>query len=113
MADIEAKQAQQTVVAEPRGAVHSAPLAASEPEVKIVYVDREVPAPTPEPPPPSTALAVNGSEPKSAGQLIGQAYDALEALRLADALPIEQRAPLAALIAVLQTKNGSQLGGTP
>jgi hypothetical protein len=43
------------------------------------------------------------------GQLIGQAYDALEALRLADALPIESRAPLAALISVLETKNGSQL----
>jgi predicted chitinase len=43
------------------------------------------------------------------GQVIGKAYDALEALRLADALPIEQRAPLAALIAVLQTKNGSEL----
>lgn len=43
----------------------------------------------------------------SVGQLIGQAYDALEALRLADALPIEGRAPLAALISVLQTKNGS------
>lgn len=45
----------------------------------------------------------------SVGQLIGQAYDALEALRLADALPIESRAPLAALISVLETKNGSSL----
>lgn len=45
----------------------------------------------------------------TAGQLIGQAYDALQALRLADALPIEERAPLAALIQVLGTKNGAQL----
>jgi hypothetical protein len=41
--------------------------------------------------------------------LIGQAYDALQKLRLADALPIEDRAPLAALIAVLNTKNGSNV----
>lgn len=47
--------------------------------------------------------------PASTGQIIGQAYDALEKLRLADALPIEGRAPLAALISVLQTKNGSQV----
>ena len=45
----------------------------------------------------------------STGQLIGQAYDALDKLRLADALPIESRAPLAALVSVLQTKNGSSL----
>jgi hypothetical protein len=50
----------------------------------------------------------NGYEPTT-GDIIGQVYDALEQLRLADALPIEQRAPLAALIAVLNTKNGSQL----
>lgn len=43
------------------------------------------------------------------GELIGRVYDDLEKLRLADALPIEGRAPLAALIAVLQTKNGSEL----
>jgi len=43
------------------------------------------------------------------GQLIGDLYNALEALRLADALPIEGRAPLAALVGVLNTKNGSQL----
>jgi hypothetical protein len=43
------------------------------------------------------------------GQVIGRAYDALQELRLADALPIEDRAPLAALIAVLQTKNGSDV----
>jgi predicted chitinase len=43
------------------------------------------------------------------GEQIGRAYDALEQLRLADALPIESRAPLAALIAVLQTKNGSEI----
>lgn len=43
------------------------------------------------------------------GQVIGDLYTALERLNLADALPIEARAPLAALIGVLQTKNGSQL----
>ena len=45
----------------------------------------------------------------STGELIGRVYDDLEKLRLADALPIEGRAPLAALIAVLQTKNGADL----
>jgi hypothetical protein len=53
--------------------------------------------------------AAEQTPPSSTGQIIGQAYDALEALRLADALPIESRAPLAALIQVLSTKNGSQL----
>lgn len=45
----------------------------------------------------------------STGEAIGQLYTALESLRLADALPIESRAPLAALISVLQTKNGSDI----
>lgn len=54
---------------------------------------------------PPAAPALTGST----GQLIGRAYDALQDLRLADALPIEDRAPLAALISVLQTKNGSQV----
>lgn len=72
---------------------------------QVVYVDRPAPAPLPVP-----IAETNGSAPvKTTGQIIGQAYDALEDLRLADALPIEGRAPLAALIAVLQTKNGSQL----
>ena len=48
-------------------------------------------------------------EPPSEGELIGQLFENLKALRLADALPIEGRAPLAALISVLTTKNGSQL----
>jgi hypothetical protein len=56
--------------------------------------------------PVSTAVTVQSG---STGEQIGKAYDALESLRLADALPIEGRAPLAALISVLQTKNGSQL----
>jgi hypothetical protein len=43
------------------------------------------------------------------GELIGRLFENLKALRLADALPIEGRAPLAALIAVLNTKNGSTL----
>ena len=70
------------------------------PAPQVVYVDRPVPAT-------AEVATTNGSA--STGQVIGQAYDALEALRLADALPIEGRAPLSALIAVLQTKNGSQL----
>lgn len=49
------------------------------------------------------------TEGESTGQVIGRAFDALESLRLADALPIEERAPLAALISVLSTKNGSQV----
>ena len=73
----------------------------------IVYVDRPVPAPEP-----ATVVdalpAVNGNG--STGDLIGQACDVLHALRLADALPIEAtRVPLAALISVLFTKNGSQI----
>jgi putative chitinase len=73
---------------------------------QIVYVDRPVAAPVPAP------VAVveqtsNGQE--STGQIIGAAYDALQKLRLADALPIEDRAPLAALISVLSTKNGASL----
>ena len=80
------------------------PVAPVQPQ--IVYVDRPVPAPEP-----ATVVdalpAVNGNG--STGDLIGQAYDALNALRLADALPIEERAPLAALISVLSTKNGSQI----
>ena len=55
---------------------------------------------------PAVAPVDGGS---TTGQIIGRAYDVLNELRLADALPIEERAPLAALIAVLQTKNGSQL----
>jgi len=40
----------------------------------------------------------------STGQIIGQAYDALEALQLSGALTDSEKAPLAALIGVLQTK---------
>jgi putative chitinase len=58
-------------------------------------------------PAPVAQQTSNGQE--STGQLIGNAYDALQKLRLADALPIEDRAPLAALISVLSTKNGAQL----
>lgn len=52
---------------------------------------------------------VDSVEPQTAGQIIGELYDVLDKLRMADALPIESRAPLAALISVLQTKNGAQL----
>jgi hypothetical protein len=54
-------------------------------------------------------VAATPSNGDSTGAVIGRAYDALEALRLADALPIEGRAPLAALISVLSTKNGASL----
>jgi len=64
---------------------------------QIVYQPAPQPAATP---------AVKGSD---TGQAIGDLYNVLERLKLADALPIEGRAPLAALIAVLQTKNGSQI----
>jgi len=71
-----------------------------------------VPAPVVyQPPLPLPAIPErNGSTPEhTTGELIGQVFDALDALRLADALPIEARAPLAALISVLQVKNGSTL----
>lgn len=69
----------------------------------VVYVDRPVPAPAAE------VVQQNSNGQESTGQIIGAAYDALQKLRLADALPIEDRAPLAALISVLSTKNGAQL----
>lgn len=70
---------------------------------QVVYVDR------PAAPPAALPAVPDSDAAPSTGQVIGRAYDALEALRLADALPIEGRAPLAALIQVLQTKNGSTL----
>lgn len=82
----------------------SAPVPAPQPQV--VYL------PAPIAPEPVAAVAAPALPAASTGAVIGQAYDALEALRLADALPIEGRAPLAALIAVLQTKNGSTMGST-
>jgi len=42
----------------------------------------------------------------TAGQIIGQAYDALEALQLSGVLTDAEKAPLAALISVLSTKTG-------
>lgn len=76
----------------------------------VEYPSPVLPPPTYTPPETLPAVVTNGAQPeKSTGELIGAAYDALQALRLADALPIEERAPLAALIAVLQTKNGSQV----
>lgn len=75
--------------------VRAAEPAASPPP--FVYRDRPVAAPEPVAP-------VGGST----GQIIGQAYDALEALQLSGALTETEKAPLAALIGVLQTKTGSQ-----
>lgn len=43
------------------------------------------------------------------GSVIADLYRALDNLRLADALPIEARAPLQALVQILNTKNGTPL----
>lgn len=64
------------------------------PPPQVVYV----PAPAPEPAPVTSAPAA------TTGSIIGAAYDALEALQLSGALTDTEKAPLAALIAVLQTK---------
>jgi hypothetical protein len=82
----------------PVGANNGAPA----PAPQIVYL------PAPQPAAVAT-VAATPSNSDSTGAVIGRAYDALEALRLADALPIEGRAPLAALISVLSTKNGASL----
>ncbi|AXH46867.1 endolysin [Mycobacterium phage Aminay] len=76
-------------------------------EPQIVYLPAPTPepvaappAPTPEPVAAPPAPAAGGST----GQIIGQAYDALEALQLSGVLEAAERAPLSALITVLQTK---------
>lgn len=77
------------------------------PAAAVAYVPPPPPPPAPVPyTPPATAEV---DPPPSVGRDIGKAYDALRQLGLADALPIEERAPLAALISVLQTKNGSNI----
>lgn len=68
---------------------------------QIVYV----PTPTPEAVSAPADFPAAGSG--TTGQIIGQAYDALEALQLSGALNDTEKAPLAALIAVLQTKTGA------
>lgn len=111
LAEVETKQVQPQV------------MTAAAPEPQVVYVDR--PADTSEldaaraeierlkqqlnTPQPTNGAVVPLEAAGTTGQVIGRAYDALQQLRLADALPIEDRAPLAALISVLQTKNGSEL----
>lgn len=75
-------------------------------EPQVVYRDVYTPAPASAPAP---AAASNAAT--STGQVIGQAYDALEALQLSGALTETEKAPLAALIAVLQTKTNT--GETP
>lgn len=72
---------------------------------QVVYLPASTPPPAALPAP----VSENGAAPTTTGQAIGALFDALESMRLADALPIEARAPLSALISVLQTKNGSQL----
>lgn len=85
--------------------------AGKEPEVSVVPKPMAV-APTPVAPPAPMPqyreqfVEPSGPTAKSTGQVLGQAYDALEALQLSGALGDEERAPLTALIAVLQTKVG-------
>lgn len=99
LADVTSTPAAQAVTAAPT----AAPV-----EPRVVYL----PSPTPPSAPaalPAPVESSNGAAPTTTGQAIGALFDALESMRLADALPIEARAPLSALISVLQTKNGSQL----
>jgi hypothetical protein len=72
---------------------------------QVVYVDRPVAAaPVALPAPVESS---NGAAPID--EVIAALYRALDQLRLADAMPIEARAPMQALIQVLSTKNGTQL----
>jgi N-acetyl-anhydromuramyl-L-alanine amidase AmpD len=57
-----------------------------------------------EPTPVSVELAAH---PADEASNIADLYRSLKAMGLADALPIESRAPLAALLSILQTKNGT------
>jgi hypothetical protein len=77
-------------------AVAAEPRTVAAPEPRVVYVDRPVPTP------PTVALAQTSS---STGQVIGQAYDSLEALLASGALTDAEQGPLNALISVLQTKS--------
>lgn len=83
-------------------------VAAVAPAPQVVYVDRPA-APTTapaEPPPVVVNYSAAPSVASSTGQVIGQAYDALEALQLSGVLNDTEKAPLLALIGVLQTKSG-------
>jgi hypothetical protein len=84
----------------------AAPMAPVAPQVVYLPAPAQPPAPVALPAPVESS---NGAAPTTTGQAIGALFDALESMRLADALPIEARAPLAALISVLQTKNGATL----
>jgi len=53
---------------------------------------------------PSSAPDSQAFAASSAGQILGQAYDALAALQLSGALDEAEKAPLEALISVLQQK---------
>lgn len=68
---------------------------------KTVVVEQAPTYYAPAPEPVSAPVAAKSS----VGQIIGQAYDALEALQLSGVLDDTERAPLAALISVLQTKS--------
>ena len=86
----------------------AAPVAAVPPPAPAYVPPTPPPPPVPYTPPPRAEVTEYTEDP-SVGRDIGEAYNALRRLGLADALPIEERAPLAALISVLQTKNGSNI----
>lgn len=62
-----------------------------------------------QPPPPPATNGHAEDKPSDTGAVIADLYRALDELRLADALPIEARAPLAALVQILQLKNGTNI----
>lgn len=96
-------EATNTVVAPSK----SPQVAAVAPAPQVVYVDRPAaPAAPAEPPPVVVNYSAAPSVASSTGQVIGQAYDALEALQLSGVLNDTEKAPLLALIGVLQTKSG-------
>lgn len=72
--------------------VDTAPVDVPQAQPQVVYL------PSPQAPAP-----VSGG---STGQVIGNAYDALEALQLSGVVSDAEKAPLDALIAVLKTKTG-------
>lgn len=89
----------------------NAPQPAAPAAPQVVYVDRPVAAPTP-PPAPALPAVVDQPAPvtdKSMGDVVKTIVDAVEQLKLADALTIQDRATLAASIKILEMKNGASL----
>lgn len=89
----------QAILAEAEKGVPARVVAAAAPsQPEVVYV-------------PTAATTLAPLAASSTGQIIGQAYDALEALQQSGVLGDTEKAPLTALIAVLQTKTTQ--GATP